>query len=303
VARNSFANRLSALWKGRKPELICGFLCLAVAASLGRIVYRGRVYIESENALFQGYFAALSPQISGEIRHVWVEENQTVLKGQLLCVIDDRPFVARLKDAENSRAALEARWEIAKKDARRAERLAREGALSVQGLDHAVALSQDLAKERDAAGARVVEARQNLERTRIRAPAAGILAFRTARPGMYARVGAPLFGLVLGNERWVEAKVKEIDFPDIQVGKAVQVKLDAVPGRSFEGHIQSIGPSTETPFAAVPPDFGAGNFTKYVQWRPIRVAVALEPKDRARVPIGSSSSIEMKRTNEKGLRN
>jgi membrane fusion protein (multidrug efflux system) len=284
------------LWQDRKPEIICGLLCFIVLASLTRMLVRQKLYIETENATLQGYAIALSSEVEGEVLRVFVDENQPVKKGQLLCVIEDSRWLARLKNAEAERDALKARWDNSRRDEERATNLFRQRAISAEAFDRAQSEAKSLFRQMKSAEAQAYNARVNYQRTRITAPSDGVIAFRTARPGFIAQRGFPLFGFVDRKDRWVLAKVREDDLPDLHIGKPVQVRFDSIPDREFKGNVESISPATEKPFySAIPADFSAGNFTKYVQWYPIRIRLALNDEDEARVPVGVSSTILMKR--------
>jgi membrane fusion protein (multidrug efflux system) len=283
-------------WKERKPEWICGLICIVVIVSVARILIHRKLYIDSDNATLQGYAIALSSEVEGEVLHVYVTENQAVRKGQILCVLEDSRWLARLGNAEAKRDALRARWETARRDEARANFLIHRHVISPSASDHANTEAQSLFDQMKAAEAGAAQALTNFRRTRILAPDDGSIAFRTARPGMLAQVGMPLFGFVDRKDRWVLAKVRETDIPDMHIGQAVQVTFDSAPGRKFKGKIESFSPSTEhTFYSAVPADFSAGNFTKYVQWYPIRVQVALSEADEARIPVGASSTVLMSR--------
>jgi membrane fusion protein, multidrug efflux system len=296
VSTAGIQEKIKHLWQDRKPEVICSLLCLIVLASLARVLLRQKLYIETENATLQGYAIPLSSEVEGEVLRVFVNENQSVRKGQLLCVIEDSRWLARLQSAEAERDALRARWEDSRRDERRAASLFRQRAISAEAFDQAQSETRSLFRQMKAAEAQSYNARVNYRRTRITAPSDGVIAFRTARPGLIAQRGFPLFGFVAHKDRWVLARIREDDLPDLHIGKPVQVRFDSVPDREFRGNVESISPATEQPFySAIPSDFSAGNFTKYVQWYPIRIRLALNDEDEARVPVGVSSTILMKR--------
>ena len=284
------------VWKERKTELICGLLCLAVIVSLTRVLIRRSLYIETNNAAFQGYSIAISSEVEGEVLRVFVKENEEVKKGQLLCLLEDSHWLAKANEAEAEFAALKTQWENAQRDERRSAELLRQSTTSPQSYDQARARANSLHARMQAAKDEARLARINLNRTRVSAPDDGMIAFRTASPGMLAQPGTPLFGFVAKNDRWVLARVRETDLSDLHVGKPVNVTFDAVPGRDFVGKIESIGPATERPFyAAIPEDFSAGNYTKYVQWHPIRIKLKLSQAEQTRMPVGISSFVHMTR--------
>jgi membrane fusion protein (multidrug efflux system) len=72
--------------------------------------------------------------------------------------------------------------------------------------------------------------------------------------------------------------------------------VDAIPGRTFAGKVEDLSPATEGEFGAVPPDPSAGNFTKYVQRVPVKIAFdRLSPEDNDKVRIGLSANVSLRR--------
>jgi membrane fusion protein (multidrug efflux system) len=72
---------------------------------------------------------------------------------------------------------------------------------------------------------------------------------------------------------WVTANLKETELADVTVGDPVSFSVDAYPGRTFKGHVESLSPATGAKFALLPPDNATGNFTKVVQRVPVKIAV------------------------------
>ena len=53
----------------------------------------------------------------------------------------------------------------------------------------------------------------------------------------------------------------------------VLIKIDAMPGKKFTGHVDSIAPATGATFSAIQPDNATGNFTKVVQRLPVKIVL------------------------------
>ncbi|NVZ80129.1 HlyD family secretion protein, partial [Pseudomonas gingeri] len=84
------------------------------------------------------------------------------------------------------------------------------------------------------------QARLNLGYTELRAPVDGYVGNRRAKVGAYAAAGSQLISVVPAHGLWVDANFKEDQLARMQVGQAVSVKADILPGREFHGHIDSL---------------------------------------------------------------
>ena len=134
-------------------------------------------------------------------------------------------------------------------------------------------------------------ARLNLSYTVITAPVSGYIAKRSAQPGQLANVGTPLCVIVQDQNLWITANFKETQVADMHPDQAVQIKVDAYPGKTFNGKIQSIAPATGAKFSLLPPDNASGNFVKVVQRVPVKV-VFTDPADPA-FPLRAGMSAEV----------
>lgn len=114
-------------------------------------------------------------------------------------------------------------------------------------------------------------ARLNLGYSEVRAPGPGIVGNRVARMGAYATPGAQLLALVPARGLWVDANFKENQLAQMRIGMPARVIADAVPGRTFKGHVASFAPATGAQFSVIPPENATGNFTKIVQRLPVRI--------------------------------
>ncbi|HNE30100.1 MAG TPA: HlyD family secretion protein [Saprospiraceae bacterium] len=134
-------------------------------------------------------------------------------------------------------------------------------------------------------------ARLNLSYTVITAPVSGFIAKRSAQPGQLANVGTPLCVIVQDQNLWITANFKETQVSNMRPDQAVQIKVDAYPGKTFNGKIQSIAPATGAKFSLLPPDNASGNFVKVVQRVPVKI-VFTDPADPA-FPLRAGMSVEV----------
>ncbi|UZX16181.1 efflux RND transporter periplasmic adaptor subunit [Thermus sp. PS18] len=126
---------------------------------------------------------------------------------------------------ENARASLEAQ--------REALRL-RQAQLQEDLRAQEAALSQ--------ARLALAEAQANLEKTRVRAPFAGVVLSVSANPGAQVGPGTPL--LTLGNlsAYALVLEVDETEIAKVRVGQRVDVTLEGLPGETFQGRVEAISP-------------------------------------------------------------
>ncbi len=77
----------------------------------------------------------------------------------------------------------------------------------------------------------------------VRAPFAGDIVERTAVRGALVEVGKPLFTLADRSVMWAMLQVPETALARVQVGQAVELRVDALPGRTLAGRLTWIGPA------------------------------------------------------------
>ncbi|HKP75930.1 MAG TPA: HlyD family secretion protein, partial [Longimicrobiaceae bacterium] len=105
----------------------------------------------------------------------------------------------------------------------------------------------------------------------VTAPMDGVVAKKSVEVGQLVQPGQPVMTVVPLNDVWVTANLKETQTRDLRVGDPVEVEVDAYPGYTFHGQLQSISPATGARFSLLPPDNATGNYTKVVQRIPVRV--------------------------------
>ena len=115
----------------------------------------------------------IRPRVTGYIESVNFTEGSTVHKGDLLFVIDPRPYRAELSKAEAELARAVAGSELAAADAARSEKLVDIKAVSREEYDQRLNAAREATANVAAARAAVDAAKLNLEFTRITAPISG----------------------------------------------------------------------------------------------------------------------------------
>jgi membrane fusion protein (multidrug efflux system) len=115
------------------------------------------------------------------------------------------------------------------------------------------------------------KARLDLSHTEVHAPTNGVIAGVSTHTGENVMTGAPLMSLIDRSRLWIEANFKETDLTFMQVGQAVEISVDAYPGRTWQGHVAVITPATGAEFALLPAQNSSGNWVKVVQRVPVLI--------------------------------
>jgi membrane fusion protein (multidrug efflux system) len=251
-------------------------------------------YVTTDNAQVEAHTVMLAPKVSGFVKAVHVDEGQKVKRGELLIEIDDRDYVNAVNERRGELTSISARKADAEKNYHRLAELYKQGAVSQQQYDSISSQYSELRAKFEATSAEVSQAELNLENTKIKAPSDGFIAKKSVENGQLAGVGVPLLGFVDAEERWITANFKETELDDIQIGKAVDVSVDAVSTKSFKGRVESISAATGSTFTLLPPDNSTGNFTKVVQRVPVRIALEkLSASDIEMLRAGLSAYVKV----------
>jgi membrane fusion protein (multidrug efflux system) len=182
----------------------------------------------------------------------------------------------------------------AKADVAAAQARVQAGQASVQSAEAAVTAA--LTKV-DAQRAALLDAQRNLSYVSILSPSDGRIGNKNVESGNRVQVGQTLFAVV-DRDCWITANFKETQLRDIQPGQPVEITVDAIGGRVFDGTVESIAPASGAQFALLPADNATGNFTKVVQRVPIKIvfnpASIRGYEDRLRPGLSTVVSVRVK---------
>ncbi len=179
----------------------------------------------------------LRPEVAGRIATIGFAEGQRVQKGALLVRLDPTVNEAEVKQAR-------ANMTLAKSKYDRAVDLAKSNFISGQARDEA----ESNMKVADAALA-VAEAK--LAKMEIKAPFSGIIGLRQVSVGDYVKEGADLVNLEAVDPLKVDFRVPEIYLRQVRAGQALEIALDAIPGRTYAGRVFAINPLVDAAGRAI----------------------------------------------------
>ena len=134
-------------------------------------------------------------------------------------------------------------------------------------------LATDMNPQVLTANARLLDAKLNLSKTVIYAPATGIITKNDLQEGEYVTTGRPVFSIVSRQDVWVEANLKETELTHVTEGQTATVTVDAYPDAKWKARVASIAPATGAEFSILPPQNATGNWVKVVQRIPVRLEV------------------------------
>lgn len=141
------------------------------------------VYLQGLGTVQAFYTVKVTPQVNGELEKVTFKQGQPVKRGQLLAVIDPRPYQAALDLAVATRAKDRAQLKNAELDLGRYLKLAPQHLASRQTIDTQRALVAELTAQVQADDASIESARTELDYTHIHSPINGVAGIRLVDPG------------------------------------------------------------------------------------------------------------------------
>ncbi|WP_212004360.1 HlyD family secretion protein [Chitinophaga sp. HK235] len=130
--------------------------------------------------------------------------------------------------------------------------------------------------------------------TVITAPYNGKMGRRTIQPGQLLQAGQTLAYIVDWEAgKWVIANFKETQIRHMTIGETADIVVDAFPGKTFTGKIESLSGATGSRFSLLPPDNATGNFVKIAQRIPVRIRINGTPEELKALSAGMSVNVSV----------
>lgn len=147
----------------------------------------------------------------------------------------------------------------------------------------------------DLAKALLETAELNLSYCVIVAPCDGYTSRKEIQVGQLVQPGQTLLDVIDSADIWITANYKETQLKNINPGSKVAIKVDAIPGVTFNGTVESISKATGASLSILPQDNSAGNFVKVRQRVPVRIVFTDNNEvDMARLRAGMNVECEVK---------
>jgi membrane fusion protein (multidrug efflux system) len=172
--------------------------------------------------------ADLRAEVSAMVVKVHKENGEPVRKGDLLVSLDSSVLRDNLHSAEEALRAAAQSLDGAERQFQRIKSLQAQGMVSMQGLEESEVKRNAAQSEHVASKARVAAAKQQLERTEVRAPFNGVVSARKASAGDTAQIGKELIQVIDPSSMRFEGQVSADQMGVLKVGQRVSFRINGV---------------------------------------------------------------------------
>jgi len=187
--------------------------------------------------------ADLQAEVSAVVLKVLKENGDTVRRGDLLVSLDDTSIRDTLIAAEAAERAAQHALEQGERQFQRMSTLRQTGVVTIEQLEDAETKRNTEQSDLEAARTRVVSARQQLDRTQVRAPFDGIVSERKVSAGDTAQLGKELLKVIDPHSLRFEGLVSADSIGEVKVGQRVMFRVHGFADREFLGTITRINPA------------------------------------------------------------
>ena len=209
--------------------------------------YTGRIEAVNE--------VQLRARVSGYIEKVQFAAGEKVKKGDLLFLIDNKPYKSQLNYANAEQEKAKVKYELAKNDLARAEKLVAEKAISVEEFDMRSHAVREASAALQSTQASVYAAQLNVSYCEIRAPISGRISREMLTEGNLVNIAdnTVLATIVSLNPVYVYVDADESAILNYRKethhelnGTPVSLALNGDTKTAFQGHIDYVAPKEDT---------------------------------------------------------
>lgn len=316
----------TARWPWR--AILVGVVAAAAIGAGLLWIFSDKPDTSTDDAYVEQAKIVVSPKVRGMVLEVVARENQPVKAGDLLVKLDPEEYDLQIAQAKGDLMAAKAAGQAARAGLARLaaeERLSNAQVKGAQALAGAKGASDPALRQafETARGQALIAARTTGEiqaslaeakaaefraqteldaanlaksHTAVTAPGDGVVADVQATAGAMVQPGVTLMTLVSAGQPTITANFKETQIGRMRQGQAARIRIDALPGLTFTGHVDSLAPGSGSQFALIPFEPGSGNFTKVVQRVPVRIVLDAGQPGLDRLRAGLSAEVTVKLT-------
>jgi membrane fusion protein (multidrug efflux system) len=189
--------------------------------------------------------ATLRAELPAAVMQTYAEAGQRVSAGARLARLDDTAISDQALSARAGLATAQNAYDMAKREAERAEALVKAGAIAERDVERA--RNGELAAKTQLANAQAMyaSAQKQHNRTQVVAPFAGVISARHVNEGDLVSPGSALFTIVDPSTMRLEASVPAEALAMIRVGLPVEFTVSGYANRRFTGRITRVNPTAD----------------------------------------------------------
>ncbi len=126
----------------------------------------------------------------------------------------------------------------------------------------------------------------------IKSPIDGKIVQSNVIPGQTVSPGMTLALVADTRNTYIKANIEETVIFKIRKGQTVEVKIDAWPGRLFNGYVESVGQATQSAFSLMPSLNTSGTYSKTTQIIPVKINI--DNPDDLPLLLGMNASVKIR---------
>jgi RND family efflux transporter MFP subunit len=189
--------------------------------------------------------ARLRAEVSGRVTETLVLPGQPVKRGQTIARIDDSAIRESFLSARSAEKLTELCLADAQRDYDRSQKLLAAGAVADRDLESAKRSLATAEALHANAESQLAAAQQQMDRTRINAPFAGIVSEMPVNAGDVVQPGTPMATVIDPASMRFEGSVPAEEVALLKVGAPVQFTVKGYPGRAFTGQVERVNPTAD----------------------------------------------------------
>ena len=189
--------------------------------------------------------ADLRAEVSAVVLAVMKDAGERVRRGDLLLRLDDTAIRDALTAAQASAQAASNALDQAERQYQRLRQLRERGLVSVQQTEDAELRRNSAASDAEAARTRVVAAKQQLDRTVVKAPFDGIVADRKVSAGDTVQIGRELLKVIDPNSLRFEGFIAAGSIGEVKPGQNVAFRVQGQGTGIYPGRVTRVNPEAD----------------------------------------------------------
>lgn len=284
-----------------KSKVFTYAIALLALTLLGAKFYHYLQTPWTRDGLVRANIVEVTPRVTGPVAAIHVADNEHVNAGDLLFEIDDRTYVAAVKQGTANLAQAKAVLKKAENELKRVTALEAHspGSVSVINLNNLASDMDAAAANVGIAEAQLESAQLNLEFTRVYASKSGFITNLGIVEGAQVIANQPVVALIDEQSFWVEAFFKETDLAGMRGGNLAQVTLMGYPDTPLTGVVESIGygiaQSDGSTGAQLLPNVNPNfEWIRLAQRLPVKVKITQLP-DAVELRLGTTASVQVQK--------